>query len=1681
MARKDIDIHIRAKDDASRNAKKAADALLRLAQDGKKAASVAGATGRAFADMQAGLAKLDTGSLRDFGKIVGQMDKARSAVERLGTQLAGSTRSFEQVRRQANEAAKTSEQLRNQIQRESSAQETRNRILDSTTAKQKANTEALKAAQRAQEALNGARRKGVTTRGNVASAGVGLESGAPRSSARDSFNVFLGAEIAGAEREKARLNSAINGLNTAISTGKSTLKGYSDELRQASALERDLNAEVERTGNSVLSTRADLHKAQQTLAELEGDAKRASSALGGLAANQDAIANASRKASAQLVAMQARVAALTGRSAYTAVPKADDDGNRRAQIENLRDLTQEYAKAQIAAQTLGKAMAQAEAPTDELAESFGRARAQVAQLKQAINEQRSALRTQGSFSALGASTTTSAGVDPAAVKNLGQIAPLAQRAATGMRGLSSASEQATSNILGFGRNTRTTLSFLQRMRGEVLALTTGFIGFYAVLERGRSAMDSFMAVQRAENRLGVAFSGDTKKVASEIAYLNSEADRLGFTFATLADGYGKISISAQNAGFSIADTRQLFTSLSEAARVNGSSMDEMNGVLRALDQMLSKGKIQAEELRGQLGDRMSGAFKMFADGLGVTTQELDEMLKKGEVMADRDTLLKFANRLSQAYGSRVPAAMRTLAASLGTFERDMEKVNLQLANGFVPAVQEALKAFHEFASSADGQQTFSRLGSAAGQLISILLQIPQYFDEIAFGIKALIALKVAQWGASIIGAFNKAGSAVSQMGRQMALVGPRVQQLSVSETLLARSVSAADVVLRRQQSTLARMTTTTAVARVGITALSGSIGLLRGALVLTAGAARSLIAALGGPIGIAIMAVTYGITSWVTKTDAATAAMDTHRQHVEAVKAAYAGATDEADKLKRVAAAVSLPEAEKVLGTANSAYSKALSQIEKVRKGLAAWKVAYENVTDAERAQAAGAIDDMAKIEAALDKFASDNDADGLVSTLNALYDSFPEGPAKRYAEQLLEVATGGDDAAQSLAMLQANIKSAQAVIDAAKGKFDDTTKSTIGLSDGIDITSRAFSDNSKHVDTYTQAIDELREKIPSLAEEMKHLKEITELNETAWKGLVAAWNAGDYGKILEIAALWGRGQAEFALAAQNKQLDAYGAGNADVVNRIIYIEGGQSGNGPSTSSARGVGQFIESTWLNYLDRLYPELKDLNRTQKLALRAGEENRDIQMKVMNAFTRDNQATLLRSGVNAGAKETYLAHFLGAGDAVKVLLANPEELAANIVDPKSVAANSSVFKPGMTVQDLINWSAKKMNDGSSITSTGQTENEKQREDEAKSTQQRIADLDHQIAQQKLINAGKEREAAIEDEVRQAKAENANLSEQDLATIREKAGAQWDLTNATKERELAEERLNQLYELRQQLMDQRQMALEQGDLTKADALKTQIAGVNEQLNEAIPKLIAMWQAVGGPEADAAIAKLNTMSMSIKAGEDRTGKFGLSFDTWFGVFQSAVQGVVGSFQAFSQAIAEGENAFQAFGQSALSVLASVLQQIAAAIIQMQILKMLQGFGGGIGQMATMMLGGMTGHTGGLVGSRAIGSGNSIRPSGWVANAYAGPYHTGGIAGLRPDEVSATLKRNEEILTEEDPRHRFNQGGESRKSEGTRLKQVLAIGDREIADAMAGSAGEQVQLTTIKRNSATIRRMLGL
>ncbi|MCT6303471.1 tape measure protein [Escherichia coli] len=109
----------------------------------------------------------------------------------------------------------------------------------------------------------------------------------------------------------------------------------------------------------------------------------------------------------------------------------------------------------------------------------------------------------------------------------------------------------------------------------------------------------------------------------------------------------------------------LFSNVIGTSRLMGLSTDEINGILKAFEQMASKGKIQAEELRGQLGDRMAGAFQLFARSLGMTTEQLDAAMKNGKVLS-KDVLPK------------VSAEMGNMIDKAGGWEKIINSTQTQL-------------------------------------------------------------------------------------------------------------------------------------------------------------------------------------------------------------------------------------------------------------------------------------------------------------------------------------------------------------------------------------------------------------------------------------------------------------------------------------------------------------------------------------------------------------------------------------------------------------------------------------------------------------------------------------------------------------------------------------------------------------------------------------------------------------------------------------------------------------------------------------------------------------------------------------------------------------------------------------------------------------------------------------------
>ncbi len=75
----------------------------------------------------------------------------------------------------------------------------------------------------------------------------------------------------------------------------------------------------------------------------------------------------------------------------------------------------------------------------------------------------------------------------------------------------------------------------------------------------------------------------------------------------------------------------------------GGNLEDMKAAMRATSQVFSKGKVSAEELRQQLGERLPGAFTLFAASMDKTPAELDKALEQGKVTLD--DFMKFAKKL----------------------------------------------------------------------------------------------------------------------------------------------------------------------------------------------------------------------------------------------------------------------------------------------------------------------------------------------------------------------------------------------------------------------------------------------------------------------------------------------------------------------------------------------------------------------------------------------------------------------------------------------------------------------------------------------------------------------------------------------------------------------------------------------------------------------------------------------------------------------------------------------------------------------------------------------------------------------------------------------------------------------------------------------------------------------------
>lgn len=192
------------------------------------------------------------------------------------------------------------------------------------------------------------------------------------------------------------------------------------------------------------------------------------------------------------------------------------------------------------------------------------------------------------------------------------------------------------------------------------AAVTGFVGAASLMVKG--SIQTTLQLEKASKALET-IAGNSAEAALGMDYVRKISNQAGVEFAGTAQSYGRYTAAAKAANQTAQETNRQFQIVALAAGKLNLGVEDTQGVFRALEQILSKGKVQSEELRGQLGDRLPGAFAIAAKSMNTTTAALSDMMKKGDVLSS-DFVPKFVSALQAAYNIDVSKNVDTLQASL---------------------------------------------------------------------------------------------------------------------------------------------------------------------------------------------------------------------------------------------------------------------------------------------------------------------------------------------------------------------------------------------------------------------------------------------------------------------------------------------------------------------------------------------------------------------------------------------------------------------------------------------------------------------------------------------------------------------------------------------------------------------------------------------------------------------------------------------------------------------------------------------------------------------------------------------------------------------------------------------------------------------------------------------------------
>lgn len=265
-----------------------------------------------------------------------------------------------------------------------------------------------------------------------------------------------------------------------------------------------------------------------------------------------------------------------------------------------------------------------------------------------------------------------------------------------------------SGLRGAGEGIFGSLSSLTKSGLLVNAITSAVSGLTGALKTGFSAGIEYNSMLEKADISFTTLLGSTAKAQEHLKALQVFGEQTPFEFPDLI----KASQRMQAMGFAADQVIPSLRSIGDAVSAVGGGKEELDGVVLALGQMQTKGKVSAEEMN-QLAERGIPAWDLLAQAIGRTKAETIKLSEQGLLSGAR-AVEGITAMMGERFGGQMDKMSQTLAGRQSNFEDILQR---QLGSATTGNFEQ-LKAAYEKATIGLGTAGAQAFGAELNKMLT---------------------------------------------------------------------------------------------------------------------------------------------------------------------------------------------------------------------------------------------------------------------------------------------------------------------------------------------------------------------------------------------------------------------------------------------------------------------------------------------------------------------------------------------------------------------------------------------------------------------------------------------------------------------------------------------------------------------------------------------------------------------------------------------------------------------------------------------------------------------------------------------------------------------------------------------------------------------------------------------------